>query len=725
MKPAAACRYQEGRGAELPCLEVTLRLPTRRIYRAFRELDRYSDEQCERFVRAARRAFWPRVGRVVVRGVGLLAWFGLVVVGLRLRFGPNVAEEALLMRGVRHTTLVTVVGVVALLVVPLVGWLVWRDVQLRRRIRRILRARANCPGCGYHLLGLFVNAEHKVVCVECGMETEVDPSLSELTIDESGRRRFNPSAATPTWWQRKMTPRRKRILVRSVLGLVGLVLLGAPAVWMGYEVFLRRQAARATADRVGAEGMMKIVEGRQPTGAGEGTLNAHGSLDEAIMLAERAQTRLWGSGRPKTPDGQEIVPDVSGVYSPEDARLTETQAEHQRYARAAGLMMVKAWEDEGVFDKLREMAGRARAVRTIELPPGEPMSGLLLPTLGPTRNLARGCAARMHLAEQAGDDERYIETFESLMALSRVTSHQPFLVDDLVGVAIESLGYTRLQPALADHPSERWLAGVEGVLARQRSFEQRLMLDGERALVLDTTAWLFSEPDNVRLGRFSRSVAMVMSLGARVQGGRLGTYDENVRAFNEVFDRYEERSKQERWRRKPEPPDEEQPLLLAQAMMPAIGKALESHDQVELSRRGLRVQIALERYWRKHGRYPDRLEELIGPGFEAVPLDPWSGRPMGYKRIDSGTDPLGRGYLLYSFGADGKDDGGMPAQSKWEALFKPDAVPEKPGATGTDFILNEFERAAPLEGLPEINVPSKGTERGGETSAKEAEPGMD
>ncbi|MFN7022326.1 MAG: hypothetical protein ACK4WH_13495 [Phycisphaerales bacterium] len=700
-----------------------MRLLTRRIYRAFPELDRYSDEQCERFVRAARRAFWPRVGRVAARGVGLLVWAGLVILGLWAEFGPNVAENALLMRGVRHTAVVTAGGMVAVLVVPVVGWLVLRDVQLRRRIRRILRARANCPGCGYHLLGLFVNAEHKVVCVECAMETEVDPSLSELVIDESGRRRFNPSPAMPTWWQRKMTARRKRILLRSALGLVALVLLGGPAAWVGYESFLRSQAARAAADRIGAEGMMKIVEGRQPAGAGEGTPNAHESLDEAIVLIERARARLWGNGGPKTPAGHEVIPDVSGVYSAADARLTESQAEHQRYATAAGLMMLKAWEEEGVFEKLREMAARPRAVRTIELPTGGPMVVVLLPTLGPTRNLARGCAARMHLAELAGDDERYVETFESLMALSRVASYQPFLIDDLVGVAIEALGYTRLQPTLADHPSEEWLAGVEGVLARQGSFGQRLMLDGERASALDTTAWLFSDPANVRLRRFSKSTAILMSLGAGGAGGRLGTYEENVRAFNECFDRCQQRAELERWQRPPDPPEDEHPLLLVRTLLPAAGKALQSHDQVELSRRGLRVQIALERYWRRHGRYPERLEELIGPGFEGVPLDPWSGKPLGYKRIDSGTDPLGRGYLLYSFGADGKDDGGMQAQSRWEALYKRDAVPEKPGATGTDFILNDFERAAPLEGLPEIPAQPKRVEPGEGALGSEPEPG--
>ena len=58
-----------------------MRLLVRRIYRAFPELDRYSDEQCRRFVRSANRG-WRRtlhaslIALVVMGGVGLGAWLG-------------------------------------------------------------------------------------------------------------------------------------------------------------------------------------------------------------------------------------------------------------------------------------------------------------------------------------------------------------------------------------------------------------------------------------------------------------------------------------------------------------------------------------------------------------------------------------------------------------------------------------------------------------------------
>ncbi|MCC6321666.1 MAG: hypothetical protein IT438_09570 [Phycisphaerales bacterium] len=693
-----------------------MRLLTRRIYRAFPELDRYSDEQCRRFVHAARRAFWPRIGRNAVRLLGLAIWFA-VVIGAAWALGlyDSIGEE-LASAGVVRLAGIVAGAVAVFVVLPLVGWLLWRDVQLRRRIRKILRTRAKCPGCGYQLLGLFVNAEHKVVCVECGMETEVDPSLGELTTDEVGRARFNPAPAPPTWWQRKMTPRRKKMLLRSAIAAVLLVVIGGPGAWLGYEWFLRRQATRAKADRIGGEGILEFIEKRQPAGVTPDSPNAHESLEAAIALVEKARTTLWNHGGPATPSGREAVPDISSVYGGSGLAPTEEQREVARYGRAAGVMTIRAWEEQGVFGKLTEMAARPRAVRPLDLAPGEPLVMVALPTLGQTRNLARGCAARMYLAELAGDEAKYIESFESLMALSRVTSYQPFLIDELVAVAVESLGYSRLQSTLADHPSESWLAGIEGALERQRPSPREKSVEGERLSVLDTAAWLFSDPDNVRLGKYSQQVATIGAFSMTgTPGGRLGTYDENVRTLNEMFDRMEANAGLERWRRPPAMQDAEHPLVLVRLLMPENSRVLGSHDQMELSRRGLRVQIALARYWNTHRRYPERLDELVGVEIESLPLDPWSGKPLCYVRESSG-------YRLYSVGADGIDNAGMPAKSRYEALLNKNAVPEQPGGTGTDFLINAFERAEPLDGLPVIPVPAetKGPGKDSSSSAPDA-----
>jgi hypothetical protein len=61
--------------------------------------------------------------------------------------------------------------------------------------------------------------------------------------------------------------------------------------------------------------------------------------------------------------------------------------------------------------------------------------------------------------------------------------------------------------------------------------------------------------------------------------------------------------------------------------------------------------IAVERFRRRHGRLPKRLDELVPDLLPAVPKDPFTGDPLHYA--------AGGGfYLVYSVGPDGKDNGG-------------------------------------------------------------------
>jgi len=64
----------------------------------------------------------------------------------------------------------------------------------------------------------------------------------------------------------------------------------------------------------------------------------------------------------------------------------------------------------------------------------------------------------------------------------------------------------------------------------------------------------------------------------------------------------------------------------------------------------LEVVFALKNYNAEHGSYPVSLEELAGKRGE-LPLDPFNGESFTYRREEGG-------FLVYSVGRDGKDDGG-------------------------------------------------------------------
>ena len=82
---------------------------------------------------------------------------------------------------------------------------------------------------------------------------------------------------------------------------------------------------------------------------------------------------------------------------------------------------------------------------------------------------------------------------------------------------------------------------------------------------------------------------------------------------------------------------------------------------------GLCTLIALEKYKRDHGEYATSLELLVPAYLPRAPIDPYSGRPLIYRR--EGDD-----YRLYSVGANGQDDGGRPSPEEWsqDILIHPD-----------------------------------------------------
>jgi hypothetical protein len=80
-------------------------------------------------------------------------------------------------------------------------------------------------------------------------------------------------------------------------------------------------------------------------------------------------------------------------------------------------------------------------------------------------------------------------------------------------------------------------------------------------------------------------------------------------------------------------------------------KVQDAHDQVEQTQRNLHVAFALAAYQRDNGRYPAKLDDLAPKYLARVPGDIFSGKALIYR-------PAKKGYLLYSVGVNGKDEGG-------------------------------------------------------------------
>jgi hypothetical protein len=86
-------------------------------------------------------------------------------------------------------------------------------------------------------------------------------------------------------------------------------------------------------------------------------------------------------------------------------------------------------------------------------------------------------------------------------------------------------------------------------------------------------------------------------------------------------------------------------------LMPAVQAAMNAEDRGTVNGSMVPVAFALATYRADHKSYPTDLAALVPQYLPAIPEDLFSGGPLRYKRE-------GPGYVLYSVGRNGKDDGG-------------------------------------------------------------------
>jgi hypothetical protein len=91
--------------------------------------------------------------------------------------------------------------------------------------------------------------------------------------------------------------------------------------------------------------------------------------------------------------------------------------------------------------------------------------------------------------------------------------------------------------------------------------------------------------------------------------------------------------------------------LLISLLVPPYSRLQQSADQTEQTQSNLHLAFALASYQREHGDYPRKLETLAPKYLATIPHDLFSGKALIYR-------PVEHGYLLYSVGANGKDEQG-------------------------------------------------------------------
>jgi hypothetical protein len=322
------------------------------------------------------------------------------------------------------------------------------------------------------------------------------------------------------------------------------------------------------------------------------------------------------------------------------------------------------------------------------LPKGECLFDMPLPAVQASRTAANLLAARAMLELRNGLIEQAENDLLACHRLGRLIGTTPYGIGALVGLAIDSyawegdialmncaglsaeraLAYQRKLRELAPLPrldevmdkSERltYLQSM-GVLARPKA------LNGKRSAILETMPPFLSETtlidwsEVLEIGndQFDYAVGVLRQPSIPEQRAAWERFHRDLTAMHDAvkhknFNKLPLRNQLSR-----KAMSQEIGRIMITSLFPAARATSEAEYRVQTRMTLDQVGLALTAYDAVHGTYPKELKELVPDYIAQVPPDPFTEQALHYERRADG-------FLLYSVGPNGKDDGGAVAGEK-------------------------------------------------------------
>jgi hypothetical protein len=319
---------------------------------------------------------------------------------------------------------------------------------------------------------------------------------------------------------------------------------------------------------------------------------------------------------------------------------------------------------------------------------GEPSNliGTLLPSVQKCRELASALTCRAMLRVKEG---KYDEAWQDLLAchrLGRLITRGATLIESLVGIAISQIASNATLAYLqfADLTSEQVLdrladleklprvmpmadkigtgermMGLDALQNMRRGGNPAALLgdnDAPTAEQLKALGKLDWTPTMQAMNKWYDRMSAAMRLKDRAAREKeFDRIDAELAAAKKDTKKLEKLIKDSKDEKDAKAIGKEVATTIGNVLMgllaPAVRKVQGAEDRMTQVQNNLRLAFAMAAYHKDSGRYPAELRDLAPKYLAAVPGDVFSGKPLVYK-------PSGKGYLFYSVGQNGKDDGG-------------------------------------------------------------------
>ncbi len=445
----------------------------------------------------------------------------------------------------------------------------------------------------------------------------------------------------------------------------------------------------------------KIVElAKQYQTGADSEKNSWDDLLRAVDIKQAAMTGI---------DPQTV--DFAAIYAPDNINLDDCleKVETLDQLREIAETVIRNAEEKGLDAALDSLIISDYAIDYTKNQEA-PIMLQPLPYLGDTRALANMQIARIKLAAEQGNFQQAVHHYEQTMALGRVIAGQPFIIERLVGISIQTLTRNQIKPLLMSQQLDDEMLTAFSQATKHQQFEvpMEFSLQAMHFMVKDLIQRVYTDNGQGN-GRMVMSRFNTLNLGSGFSGGAsmnsnpimdnplinvTGLYfasRKQVSSKAEAFFSEAIRlSKIPVWKQKQKPFNPESDLsdlspryFLLDLTMPSISGALKYGAVATLEQQGILLMIALERYHNANGSYPQTLADLVPEFIAEVPQDPFCQTGFVYQ-LTTAAD-ASPSYQLYSVGYDGQDNQAKQAEKPVFALSKPGL------GTGFDYVINSLE----------------------------------
>jgi len=288
----------------------------------------------------------------------------------------------------------------------------------------------------------------------------------------------------------------------------------------------------------------------------------------------------------------------------------------------------------------------------------------LLPHLSDLRTGAKLLKLEAILHAENTEPQSAARSITSIIGLARSLSKEPLLISQLVRIACQALAVSTLERAInrAEFTDDqlvnlcRTLADAQDLSGMTRAFA------GERCVGVS----IFKTPSSKIITLLDETGRHPLLLGAlAISLYRFaGLADMDAAAYLDLMNDYIKAMQLPPYQRQDAVgtiKDKFETIskihVLLRMIMPAFSRVTTIDIRIVAQLRSAQVGLAIERYRLATDKLPDTLADLLPAYLDTIPKDPFDGKDLRYKKLEAG-------FVVYSIGEDGNDDGGKEKPRK-------------------------------------------------------------